>query len=76
MSIEKCSRRMWQSLQRLDAAMLEERLEPYMSQPERAAVVARQQDLIALIRELIEREGEEDVLFSYDDPGSVIAIRE
>ena len=75
-NVKKCSRGMWESLQSLDLALLEERLEPYMSKLERSAVVARQKDLVALIRKLIEREGESAVLFSHDDPSSVTIVRE
>ena len=64
--IKQCSRRLWKSLQQLDQALVEARLERYMSKPERSAVVARGQDLIELIQKLIEQEGEDEILFSHD----------
>lgn len=69
--VTRCSRRLWKNLQQLDTAVIEERLEPYLSELERSAVVARWRDLVELIDELIEKKGEDEVLFEYDELATV-----
>ena len=44
--------------------------QPYMEQAERDAFVARHARLLELIRSKIEQQGQDAVVFSYDDPTS------
>lgn len=73
-SVRRCSRRLWSRLQELDATEVNELLEPFMGALERQAVMARQAQLVELIRAKIDDEGESEVLFGYDDPGAVTVI--
>ncbi len=67
-SVRRCSRRLWQALQELDAREVDERLEPYMGRPERSALMARRDEIVRRLEEKIAAEGESQVLFSYEDP--------
>ena len=61
--IEKCSRGLWYALRHLDEQAARERLKPYMDKREINALFARRKSLIGMIRNLIKRNGEENVLF-------------
>jgi hypothetical protein len=57
-----CSRGLWHSLRHLDEAEVRKRLSPYLNSSEISAVFSRKQKLIRLIKDLIDRNGEENVL--------------
>ena len=75
-SLRRCSYRLWKALRELDADEVDRRLEPYMGSHERAAVMARRDEIVRRLEEKIAAEGENKVLFSYDDPGSVSVIQD
>jgi hypothetical protein len=57
-----CSRGLWHALRHLDEAEARRRLSPYLSPAEINALFNRKQKLIQLIKDLINRNGEENVL--------------
>jgi hypothetical protein len=57
-----CSRGLWHALRHLDEAEARKRLSPYLRSAEINALFARKQKLIQLIKGLIDRNGEENVL--------------
>jgi hypothetical protein len=57
-----CTRGLWHALRHLDEAEAKKRLSPYLSPAEIDALFVRKQKLIRLIRDLIDRNGEENVL--------------
>jgi hypothetical protein len=61
--VTRCSRGLWHNLRHLDEAQVKERLSPYLNAAEIEALFVRQQRLIELIQDLIDRKGEENVLF-------------
>ncbi|MDB9822633.1 metallophosphoesterase [Deltaproteobacteria bacterium] len=62
-NVVRCSRQLWHALRHLDQTEVRRRLEPYLSSPEIEALFERQKVLVELIRDLIEQNGEENVLF-------------
>jgi hypothetical protein len=60
--VNHCSRGLWHALRHLDEAEARKRLSPYLSPAEINALFNRKQKLIRLIRDLIDRNGEENVL--------------
>lgn len=58
-----CSRGLWHALRHLDEAEVKRRLSPYLNQAEIETLFVRWDRLILRIRDLIDREGEENVLF-------------
>lgn len=58
-----CSRGLWYSLRHLDETEARKQLAPYLPSGEIDALFVRQKALIQLIRDLIHRNGEENVLF-------------
>jgi hypothetical protein len=61
--VTRCSRGLWHALRHLDESLVMERLSPYLKAAEIDALFVRRQRLIELIQDLIDREGEEEVLF-------------
>ena len=68
-----CERSLWSALQGLDEAVIRERLGPYLESREIASLLRRREKLLDHLQGLIEKEGEEAVLF--DLPFSVAAAR-
>ena len=60
--VTNCSRGLWHALRHLDEAEARRRLSPYLSSVEIDALFIRRQLLIRRIMDLINREGEENVL--------------
>ena len=58
-----CSRGLWYALRHLDKAAVRKRLTPYLSGREINAIFSRQELLIRHIQRLIDKKGEENVLF-------------
>lgn len=61
--VERCSRGLWYALRNLDEDVVQNRLSPYLSKMEIGAIFRRQKRLIRHIQNLIDRKGEEKVLF-------------
>ena len=61
--VTRCSRGLWHSLRHLNEAEVKTRLSPYLSEAEINALFARRDNLVQLIRDLIDRKGEANVLF-------------
>jgi len=61
--ITRCSRGLWHALRHLDEAQVRERLSPYLNAAEIEALFFRQHRIVELIQELIDRNGEEKVLY-------------
>jgi hypothetical protein len=58
-----CSRGLWHALRHLDEAEVRRRLSPYLIEVEIDALFERRDRLVQLIEDLIDREGEENILF-------------
>lgn len=58
-----CSRGLWHNLRHLDEAAARSLLAPYLNRLEMEALFARRDRLILLIQDLIDKKGEENVLF-------------
>ena len=63
--IKYCERSLWEKLQSLDEALVEERLSPYLESDELNALFKRKEKLIRYIQEQIEQRGEDQVLFTF-----------
>ena len=61
--ITRCSRGLWHALRHLDEAQVRERLSPYLKKAEIDALFVRRDLQVDLIQDLIERNGEEKVLY-------------
>ncbi len=61
--VKRCSRGLWHNLRHLDEMTVRSRLSPYLSGMEIDAVFSRRDRLVRLIQDLIDRNGEENVLF-------------
>lgn len=71
--LTSCERGLWSALQELDETVIRERLGPYLENREIASLLRRREKLLDHLQGLIEKEGEEAVLF--DLPFSVAAAR-
>ena len=71
--LTSCERGLWSALQGLDETVIRERLGPYLENREIASLLRRREKLLDHLQGLIEKEGEEAVLF--DLPFSVAAAR-
>jgi hypothetical protein len=58
-----CSRGLWHALRHFDETEARSRLSPYLNSSEIEALFVRRQVLIRLIKDLINRDGEEKILF-------------
>lgn len=67
--IDACERRLWRGILELDEAALRELLGPYLLSREIAKLELRRQRLVKHISKLIERHGEDAVLFDLQPPG-------
>jgi hypothetical protein len=61
-NVSHCSRGLWHALRHLDETETRKRLSPYLNALEMDALFIRQKALIKLIKDLINRNGEENVL--------------
>jgi hypothetical protein len=64
--IKRCERQLWQGLRDLDPQIVATRMAPYMGPEEVAALLARQERLVALLRQRIRDQGEAEVLFTIE----------
>jgi hypothetical protein len=65
-----CERRLWTALNELDEETLTQRLDPYLERLEITNLLRRRLHLIRHFEQLIERNGEEAVLFDLPPPGA------
>ena len=68
-----CERGLWRSLQEIDEETIRQRLEPYLESQEITRLLSRRRKLIHYIQSLIEKQGEEAVLFDLRPPGTEMA---
>ena len=61
--ITRCSRGLWHALRHLDEAQVKERLSPYLKEAEIESLLVRRDLQVELIQDLIDRNGEEKVLY-------------
>ncbi|NLD39229.1 MAG: hypothetical protein GX654_20420 [Desulfatiglans sp.] len=61
--VTHCSRGLWHNLRHLDEAVVQNLLEPYLNRMEMNSFFKRREKLIELIQGLIDKKGEENVLF-------------
>ncbi|HUP49464.1 MAG TPA: metallophosphoesterase [Thermoanaerobaculia bacterium] len=73
--IQRCERRMWESLKALDPGVMAERLAPYMSPRELDALLERHKRLLALIEQRIAERGEGAVLYTIDPGPPLRSVR-
>ncbi len=68
-----CERRLWTSLRAVDEETLRERLEPFLEGQEISKLLTRRRILIRHIQSLIDKNGEDQVLFDLLPPGGELA---
>ncbi len=68
--VTACERGFWKSLRELDEATVRERLEPYLEGKEISTLLSRRKKLIDHIQKLIDKKGEDAVLFELRPPGA------
>ena len=65
-----CERGLWSSLREIDDGTLRQRLEPYLERQEIAKLLTRRRKLVRHIQSLIDKNGEDAVLFDLRPPGT------
>ena len=63
--IKVCERSLYENLRGLDPELVEERLDPYLTQVEIDALMARQKKLVKYLERRINRHGEDAILFQF-----------
>jgi hypothetical protein len=71
--LTKCERQLWKSLREVDGDTLRQRLEPFLENQEISKLLTRRRLLIRHIQSLINKNGEEEVLFDLRPPGGELA---
>jgi len=71
--LTQCERQLWNSLRDVDEDTLRQRLDPYLERQEISKLLTRRRILIRHLQSLINRNGEEEVLFDLRPPGSELA---
>jgi hypothetical protein len=71
--ITACDRQLWRSLREIDDETLRHHLEPYLESQEIARLLSRRIKLIQHIQKLIDKHGEEAVIFDLRSPGAETA---
>ena len=71
--LTRCERQLWKSLRDVDEDTLRQRLDPYLERQEISKLLTRRRILIRHIQSLINKNGEEEVLFDLRPPGSELA---
>lgn len=66
--LSACDRKLWKALQNLDKNSVEERLSPFLETQEIARLLKRKAKLVRHIQQLIDRVGEDNVLFDLRPP--------
>jgi len=63
--VRKVERRLWDRLRSVRDEDLEAAVEPFLDEPERAALLERRRLLVELIQRNIAQRGEDEVLFNW-----------
>ena len=71
--VTRCERQLWDSLREVDEETLRQRVEPYLESQEISKLLTRRRLLIRHIQSLINKNGEEEVLFDLRPPGGELA---
>jgi hypothetical protein len=71
--LTRCERQLWNSLREVDEETLRQRVEPYLESQEISKLLTRRRLLIRHIQSLINKNGEEEVLFDLRQPGGDLA---
>lgn len=71
--LNRCDRTLFVALEQLDEGMTRDRLGPFLTDPEIDAVLARRHAIVALLRDEIDRIGENAVLFDLRPPTPELA---
>jgi len=71
--LKRCERQLWKSLREVDGETLRQRLEPFLENQEISKLLTRQRLLVRHIQSLINKNGEEEVLFDLRPPGGELA---
>jgi len=71
--LARCERQLWNSLREVDEETLRQRLEPFLERQEISKLLTRRRLLIRHIQSLINKKGEEQVLFDLRPPGGELA---
>jgi len=66
--VTACERRLWTSLRELDEDTVRQRLEPFLEGKEISTLLSRREKLIDHIQKLIDKKGEDAVLFDLQPP--------
>jgi hypothetical protein len=72
-TIVKVERSLWENLRDLDPQVLKETLKPYLLPAEMRGLLKRQELLIELVEDLIEKRGETLILFDFPGPAALRA---
>ena len=71
--LTQCERRLWKSLREVDEGTLRQRLDPFLESQEISKLLTRRRLLIRHIQSLINKNGEDEVLFDLRPPGGDLA---
>jgi len=71
--LTQCERQLWTALREVDEETLRQRVEPYLESQEISKLLTRRRLLIRHIQSLINKNGEEEVLFDLRPPGGELA---
>jgi hypothetical protein len=64
--VNRCEKSLWQNLRGLEEEEVKERLKPYLKKQELKSLLKRRQKLISHIEQLIDQQGEEAVIYTFD----------
>ena len=71
--LTSCDRRLWSSLRDINDETIQQRLEPYLESQEITKLLMRRRTLVRRIQGMIDKHGEEEVLFDLRPPGGELA---
>jgi hypothetical protein len=72
--LKQCERQLWKALRELDDETLRQAVEPYLEKQEISKLLTRRRLLVRHIKSLINKNGEEEVLFEVRQPGVELAV--
>jgi len=71
--LTSCDRRLWSLLRDINDETIQQRLEPYLESQEITKLLRRRRTLVRRIQGMIDKNGEEEVLFDLRPPGGELA---
>ena len=71
--LTSCDRRLWSLLRDINDETIQQRLEPYLESREITKLLRRRRTLVRRIQGMIDKNGEEEVLFDLRPPGGELA---